>query len=47
MAALFAPAGAKPILMSVARTLALVGDDLWDSRLGARSTGFDARLLTT
>jgi hypothetical protein len=46
-AAFFAPAGAKPILMSVARTLALVGDDLWDSRLGARSTGFDARLLTT
>jgi hypothetical protein len=33
-------------LRTVAQTLALIGDRLWDDRLGARSTGFPATLLT-
>jgi hypothetical protein len=39
-----APASA---LTKIAQTLALVGDELWDDRLGARHTGFPAALLTT
>jgi hypothetical protein len=33
-------------LRSIARTLAALGDTMWDTRLGPRSTGYPAALLT-
>jgi hypothetical protein len=46
-AAGLAPSAAQQVLTTTAEALALVGDQLWDARLGARSTGFPNSLLTS
>lgn len=46
-AATLAPAAVRAQLSTIAQTMALVGDALWDTRLGARDTGFSRQLLTS
>jgi hypothetical protein len=41
LATLLPDAAQRPILLAIARRLALVGDELWSPDLPARSTGFD------
>jgi hypothetical protein len=45
-AAALAPAASKDALLKAAKALAVMGDKLWDDRLGERSTGFPDSLLT-
>jgi hypothetical protein len=45
-AAALAPAASKDALLAVAKSLAVMGDKLWDPRLGERTTGFPESLLT-
>jgi hypothetical protein len=45
-AAALAPAANRPALLQIAKSLAVMGDKLWDSRLGERTTGFPESLLT-
>jgi hypothetical protein len=45
-AAALAPAANKDSLLTAAKALAVMGDKLWDSRLGERTTGFPESLLT-
>ena len=37
---------AQSQLMTIAKTMALIADDLWDPRLGTRSSGFEPGLLS-
>jgi hypothetical protein len=46
-AAALAPAANHEALLGAAKTLAVLGDKLWDARLGERTTGFPDSLLTT
>jgi hypothetical protein len=45
-AAALAPAAEKAALLTVAKSLAVMGDKLWDPRLGERTSGFPESLLT-
>jgi hypothetical protein len=45
-AATLLPGAARSQLQTVAKALTLVGDDLWDSRLGTRDSGFSRDLLS-
>ncbi|HEY2832338.1 MAG TPA: hypothetical protein VGJ14_07945 [Sporichthyaceae bacterium] len=46
-AAALAPQADHDALLTVAKSLAVIGDKLWDPQLGERSTGFPDSLLTT
>jgi hypothetical protein len=46
-AAALAPAAHHDALLTAAKSLAVIGDKLWDARLGERSTGFPDSLLLT
>ena len=40
------PQASQAAMRTIAQTLAVIGDDLWDTRAGSRSTGFLTSLLT-